>query len=146
MALSHFLALPVLFDCQWMNRQVLVFRPTSRLIIHKCCVNLCGSLWIFVDICGYRWGYMWTTGRYAWIFVDLCGSLWIFVDIASSLIYMLVGLWSEAYKTGVHPSSSACSRDDILSRRQHSDLSILTSAIRLNPQRLDRIDLGSQIR
>ena len=35
---------------------------------------------------------MWTTGRYAWIFVDLCGSLWIFVDIASSLIYMLVGL------------------------------------------------------
>ena len=56
---------------------VAVHRPTSRLIIHKCCVNLCGSLWIFVDICGYRWGYMWTTGRYAWIFVDLCGSLWI---------------------------------------------------------------------
>jgi hypothetical protein len=27
-----------------------------------------------------------------WIFVDLCGYLWIFVDIASSLIYMLVGL------------------------------------------------------
>jgi hypothetical protein len=26
-----------------------------------------------VDICGYRWGYMWTTGRYAWIFVDICG-------------------------------------------------------------------------
>ena len=53
------------YDEEWNGR------PTSRLIIHKCCVNLCGSLWVFVD---------------------LCGSLWIFVDIASSLIYLLVGL------------------------------------------------------
>ncbi len=68
------------------TRKISPLRPTSRLIIHKCCVDLCGSLWIFVDI--------------LWIFVDLCGSLWIFVDtylwifvdIASSLIYMLVGL------------------------------------------------------
>ncbi len=29
--------------------------------------------------------------------VDLCESLWIFVDIASSLIYMLVGLFSARY-------------------------------------------------
>ena len=39
-----------------------VKRPTSRLIVHKCCVNLCESLWIFVDLCGSLW-----------IFVDLCG-------------------------------------------------------------------------
>ena len=61
-----------------------ILRPTSRLIIYKCCVDLCGlcgSLWIFVDICGSLW-----------IFVDLCGYLWIFVDIESSLIYMLVDL------------------------------------------------------
>ncbi len=39
-----------------------LYRPTSRLIIHKCCVDLCGSLWIFVDLCGSLW-----------IFVDICG-------------------------------------------------------------------------
>ncbi len=41
-------------------------------------MDLCGSLWIFVDLCGSLW-----------IFMDIC------VDIASSLIYMLVGLESE---------------------------------------------------
>ncbi len=34
------------------------------------CVNLCGSLWILLDLCGSLW-----------IFADLCGYLWIFVDI-----------------------------------------------------------------
>ena len=30
--------------------------------------------------------------------MDICGYLWIFVDIASSLIYMLVGLDSKGNK------------------------------------------------
>ena len=38
-------------------------------------MDLCGSLWFFVDICGYLW-----------IIVDN----WIFVGIASSLIYLQV--------------------------------------------------------
>jgi hypothetical protein len=60
-------------------------------------VDLCGSLWIFVDICGYLWIFVESLD----IDGDICGqledtrgsfNLWIFVDIASSLIYMLVGL------------------------------------------------------
>ena len=42
-------------------------------------MDLCGSLWIFVDIDGDICGQLEDT--YAWIFVDLCGSLWIFVDL-----------------------------------------------------------------
>ena len=48
-------------------------RPTSRLIIHKCCVNLCGYLWIFVDIDGDICGQLEDTRGSLWIFVDLCG-------------------------------------------------------------------------
>ena len=57
-------------------------------LLQHCTKDLCGSLWIFVDLCGSLW-----------IFVDLCGYLWIFVDIiASSLIYMLVGLKGDEKK------------------------------------------------
>ena len=59
-------------------------------------MNLCGYLWIFVDIDGDICGQLEDTRGSLWIFVDLCGSLWIFVDIASSLIYMLVGLQNKA--------------------------------------------------
>ncbi len=51
---------------------------TSGLIIHKYCVNLCGSLWIFVDIYWY---------------------LWIFVDIAFTrtvLYYVLFSALASA--------------------------------------------------
>ena len=62
-------------------------------------MDICGYLWIFVDIDGDICGQLEDTRGSLWIFVDLCGFvdicgyLWIFVDIASSLIiYMLVGL------------------------------------------------------
>jgi len=62
------------------NRRSNLSRPTSRLIIHKCCVpvNLCGYLWIFVDhdiegdICGQLEDTRGSCGS-LWIFVDLCG-------------------------------------------------------------------------
>ncbi len=47
------------------NSPTTCLRPTSRLIIHKCCVDLCGSLWILVDLSGSLW-----------IFVDICGYRW----------------------------------------------------------------------
>jgi hypothetical protein len=53
-----------------------------------------------VDLCGYRIiGDICGQLEDMWIFVDLCGYLWIFVDIASSLIYMLVGLGPEHFPT-----------------------------------------------
>jgi hypothetical protein len=55
-------------------------------------VDLCGYMWIYVDIDGDICGQLEDTRGSLWIFVDICGYLWIFVDITSSLIYMLVGL------------------------------------------------------
>jgi hypothetical protein len=64
-------------------------------------LDLCGSLWIFVDIDGDICGQLEDTRGSLWIFVDLCGSLWIFVDLCGSL-WIFVDLCGYSIQSYLH--------------------------------------------